>query len=95
MIKDAYPCYASEDKMLFIFRSEGIQGTVIKMIIFSPTDVKNEWNLAFGDFKDDEIDHLTITNNQDAMKVIRTVAKATIEFFKAYPNSRLLILTFR
>ncbi len=91
MIKDTYPCYPSKDKMFFIFRSEGIQGIIAKLIIFTPIGKENEWNLAFGDLKSNDIDDSVITNNQDAMKIIRTVAKATLDFFDAYPTSSLII----
>ena len=38
-----------------------------------------------------DIDDSIITNNQDAIKVIRTVAKITMNFFEDYPLSTILI----
>lgn len=91
MIKDTYPCFPSKDKTVFIFRSEGEKGSIVKMIIFTPDEEENEWNLAFGDLKDGDIDDSVISNNQDAMKIMRTVAKATVEFLGKHPNSIVVI----
>lgn len=91
MIKDTYPYYPSKNKLMFIFRSEGSKGTINKLIIFTREKRKNDWNLAFGDLKEDDIDDLVISNNQDAMKIIRTVAKATLEFLEIYPKSKIFI----
>ena len=90
MINDAYPYYPSKGNMQFVFQSEGEQGKVMKMIQF--TRLKNgEWNLGFGDWKKGTVDDLTVTNNHDAIRVIKTVAKATLDFFETYPGSVLVI----
>jgi hypothetical protein len=52
---------------------------------------KNEWNLAFGDLKDGDMDDSVISNNQDALKIMRTVANTIVEFFITYPESILYI----
>jgi hypothetical protein len=91
MIQDTYPCYTSKNETLFVFNSEGIQGTIAKIIIFTPNEEENEWNLAFGDFKNRDIDDSIITNNHDALKIMRTVAYATLEFLKKYPQSVIVI----
>lgn len=90
MIKDVYDYYPSQDMMSFLFLSEGPQGTIPKIIIFTRQE-KNKWNLAFGDLKEDDFDDLVISNNQDAMKIIRTVASTAIEFLKTYPKRSIFI----
>jgi hypothetical protein len=80
MIQDTYPCYTSKNETLFVFNSEGIQGTIAKIIIFTPNEEENEWNLAFGDFKNRDIDDSIITNNHDALKIMRTVAMRRSNF---------------
>ena len=91
MIKDTYVYYPAQDRLFFIFRSEGTKGAISKIIFFTRLEKKNEWNLAFGDLKDGDMDDSVISNNQDALKIMRTVAKATVEFFNTYPESILHI----
>lgn len=86
MIKETYPYLPSDDKLVFVFQSEGKQGSILKIIIFSHSE-GNEWNLGFGDLQSDDINDSIISNNHDAMKIIRTVAKTTLDFFGEYPNS--------
>jgi hypothetical protein len=91
MIQDTYVYYPSKDRLFFIFSSEGVQGSISKIIYFTRMEKKNEWNLAFGDLKDGDMDDSVISNNQDALKIMRTVANTVIEFFITYPESILHI----
>ena len=86
MINDAYPYLTSDDKQVFVFQSEGSQGQILKIILFSRTE-GDEWNLCFGDLQEGNINDAIISNNHDAMKIIRTVAKTTLDFFEKHPNS--------
>ena len=90
MIENTYDIFPSNGKKQFIFLSEGSQGIIAKFIFFSlmPT---NEWNLGFGDWKNGDISDSVVTNNYDALKVMRTVAKATLEFFGEHPESIVVI----
>jgi hypothetical protein len=90
MITEAYQYVDIENKTVFIFHSEGAQGVITKIIEFTSSG-NNTWNLAFGDWKKDDFDDKVVTNNHDAMRVIRTVAKATIEFFQEHPKSKVTI----
>jgi hypothetical protein len=47
--------------------------------------------LAFGDWKKDDFDDKVMTNNQDVVRVIATVAKVTYCFFEDYPDAILVI----
>jgi hypothetical protein len=90
MIEDYYKYVAATKGESFMFVSEGIKGTILKFVEFTPL-TNDDWNLGFGDFKNGEIDDIVMTNNQDVIKVIRTVAQITIEFFKKYPHAIVVI----
>ena len=90
MINDSYYFEATNNNTLFAFESEGVKGKILKLVVFEMT-VDGKWNLAFGDVKNGDIDDSVITNNQDAIKVIRTVAKIIMIFFEDYPLSTILI----
>lgn len=90
MINDIYSYYPSKNFTQFAFQSEGIKGKIVKIIIFSPI-AENEWNLGFGDFHRGKLDDTTMTNNNDAMKTIRTVAQAILIFIETYPDRIVVI----
>lgn len=91
MIEQPYPYFEVIPKTYYAFQSVGEQGTVTKIVQFTPVGF-NIWNLGFADLKKDgTIDGLSLTNNQDALKVLRTVAKIAIDFLTQYPNSILEI----
>jgi hypothetical protein len=90
MIEETYPYAQVGDELVYAFRSEGINGVILKIIIFTPVK-KNRWNLAFGDWRNSDIDDKVMTNNHDVVKVIGTVAKVTYDFFEKYPNAIVVI----
>lgn len=81
---------SSSDKMLsFEFISDGNKGQIYKLVKFQPTNVRNLYNLAFGD-KDSqtgEIDDKVISNNGDSEKVLATVVATVYAFTDKYPNA--------
>ncbi len=91
MIKDAYPYFPITDNLFYGFFSVGVKGKIPKAIIFTFEKRKKKWNLAFGDWKNNDIDDQVMTNNQDVVKVIGTVAKVTYQFFDDYPDAVLVI----
>lgn len=74
----------------FAFQSESDKGKIVKIIEFYFLD-NGKWNLGFGDWNKGTVDDKVVSNNQDTMKVIRTVANVTIAFFKEYPSSVVVI----
>ncbi|GEO06185.1 hypothetical protein AAE02nite_38490 [Adhaeribacter aerolatus] len=75
--------------MVFEFVSEGPQGQIKKLIQYSETNLKDFYNLGFGD-KDErtgEIDDTIITNNGDSQKALATVAATVYAFTEKYPDS--------
>lgn len=85
MIEQPYPYFALKEHTQYVFKSIG-EKAVIKIVIFTPLR-GNIWNLGFGDLENDGfINDTIITNNQDASKVLRTVAKIAIDFLAKHPN---------
>ena len=85
MIDKHYRFLGSKNYTRYFFESEGKQGKIVKIVQF--TFYKdNRWNLGFGDWKRGNIDDTIVSNNHDAIMVIRTVAKITLDFIEKYPD---------
>jgi hypothetical protein len=83
-----YPLASSNKLLTFEFVSEGEKGLIYKIVRYQPTNVKDIYNLAFGD-KDHttgDIDDTVISNNGDSEKVLSTVAATIYAFTDKYPN---------
>lgn len=86
---DKYPVTIGETSMVFEFVSEGIRGSIPKLIIYSDTHLHNFYNLGFGD-KDQKtggINDDVITNNGDSEKVLATVASTLYIFMDKFPDA--------
>jgi len=84
-----YPLASSDKLMTFEFISEGHNGLIHKLIQYQPTNLKDVYNLAFGD-KDHttgNIDDTVISNNGDSEKVLATVVATIYAFTDKYPNA--------
>lgn len=84
-----YPVVVGETSMVFEFISEGINGSVSKLVIYSETHLHNFYNLGFGD-KDvvtGDINDDVITNNGDSEKVLATVASTIYTFTDKFPEA--------
>lgn len=84
-----YPLASSDKLMTFEFISEGQKGLIYKLVRFQPTNLKDVYNLAFGD-KDPttgDIDDAVISNNGDSEKVLATVVATVYAFTDKYPNA--------
>ena len=75
--------------MYFEFISTGPKGQVKKIIEFSETNVKDVYNLAFGDFDEqtERISDRVVTNNGDSLKVLATVASSVYAFTTERPEA--------
>ncbi|MCX6189240.1 MAG: hypothetical protein NTW54_06520 [Bacteroidetes bacterium] len=76
---------------LFEFTSKGSKGQIKKIVHYVETNLKNYYNLGFGD-KDEltgEIDDKVITNNGDSQKVLATVASTVYAFTEKYPDAMI------
>ena len=90
---DRYPLKAEESLMVFEFISIGPKGHISKLIKFSETNLKDVYNLAFGD-KDlttGDLNDLAISNNGDSEKVLATVVSTVYAFYERYPNSYIYV----
>ena len=90
MITQPYDYHVLKPKMLYYFESVGEKGRIVKIVLFTELE-ENTWNLGFGDLNNELIDDSIVTNNQDALKVVRTVAKIAIDFLGLFPQSTLVI----
>jgi len=75
--------------MVFEFTSMGPKGAIPKLVKFSETNLKDLYNLAFGD-KDlakGDLNDLAISNNGDSEKVLATVVASVYAFTDYYPNA--------
>ena len=84
-----YPLASSDKLMTFEFISEGQKGLIHKLVRYQPTNLKDVYNLAFGD-KDHttgNIDDTVISNNGDSEKVLATVVATVYAFTDKYPDA--------
>ncbi len=75
--------------MVFEFVSDGPKGQIHKIIQYSETNLKEYYNLGFGDriADTDEIDDSVTTNNGDSKKVLATVAATVYAFTDKHPEA--------
>ena len=84
-----YPLASSNKLMTFEFISEGQNGLIHKLVRYQATNLKDVYNLAFGD-KDlttGDIDDNVISNNGDSEKVLATVVATAYAFTDKYPDT--------
>jgi hypothetical protein len=86
-----YPCYPSLDvstnSTVFEFTSVGPKGEIKKIIQFTETNLKNIFNLAFGNVNQDgTIDDTTTNNNKDRDKILATIAAVVYDFSERFPQ---------
>ncbi|MBX7180776.1 MAG: hypothetical protein K1X82_01595 [Bacteroidia bacterium] len=84
-----YPLASSDKLLTFEFISEGNNGLIYKIVRYQPTNLKNVYNLAFGDknLSTGEIDDTVISNNGDSEKVLATVVATIYAFTDKYPDA--------
>jgi len=84
-----YELKAEKSLMVFEFVSEGPKGEIPKLIKYSETNLKDLYNLAFGDknLKTGEIDDTIVSNNGDSEKVLATVVSTVYAFCDKHPES--------
>lgn len=83
-----YPLASSEQLLTFEFISEGQKGLIHKLVRYQPTNLKDIYNIAFGD-KDHstgDIEDTVISNNGDSEKVLTTVVATLYAFTDKYPD---------
>jgi hypothetical protein len=85
-----YNLEATKDFLEYNFYSQGPKGSIKKIVRFTKVTASGftYYNLGFGDWdeKNDAIDDFVISNNQDADRVLATVAASVIDFSDHYPE---------
>jgi len=88
---EQYSTEASPDFMEYTFYSDGPKGTIKKVVRFTKAHFLTfiYYNLGFGDWNDNlnKIDDFVVSNNQDAERVLATVAATVIGFTNQYPDA--------
>jgi len=84
-----YELKAEKSLMVFEFVSEGPKGEIPKIIKYSETNLKDLYNLAFGDknLETGELDDTIVSNNGDSEKVLATVVSTVYAFCDKHPDS--------
>src|SRR6185437_5184796 len=92
---EIYKLEKTKDGLRYSFYSEGSRGRIKKGVKFQWMRGigSSAFNLAFGDYKEcsDDLDDRSVSNNQDRVKVLHTVAPAVLEFFSDHPRSIVII----
>lgn len=89
---EKYPVAVGKTSMVFEFTSEGVKGSIPKLVVYDKTHLHGLYNLGFGD-KDDKtgaMDDSIITNNGDGGKVLATVAFTLYAFMEKFPDAIVL-----
>jgi uncharacterized protein DUF6934 len=89
LFTDRYPLTVGETSMVYEFFSDGVNGKILKLVVYRETNLYDFYNLGFGDKneKTGRIDDRVITNNGDNQKVLVTVASSLLEFTNKYPGA--------
>jgi hypothetical protein len=87
---EQYNIEAAPDFMEYSFYSDGPKGAIKKVVRFTKVNFSSfiYYNLGFGDWNEQEkrIDDFVVSNNQDAERVLATVAATVIDFSNHYPD---------
>jgi hypothetical protein len=87
---ETYDLKAKKSLMTFEFISKGSKGAIKKRIQYQKIDDEGDvYNLAFGDVDlvTNDVNDVTISNNDDTTKVLATVASTVPLFISKYPNA--------
>ena len=84
-----YPLNAEKELTVFNFISIGPKGRILKVIEIKQTNLKDFYNLAFGDMdiETGKLNDNVVTNNNDTEKVLATVVSAIYAFTDKNPEA--------
>ena len=89
MLLPRYELKSDASLTVFEFTSVGKKGEIPKIVQYSETNLKDFYNLGFGD-KDlltGEVDDKVISDNGDSQKVLATVVATVYAFTDKYPET--------
>lgn len=89
MMFPRYELKSDKSLTVFEFTSVGKKGAIPKIVQYSETNLKNFYNLGFGDkdLQTGEVDDTTISDNGDSQKILATVAATVYAFTDKYPEA--------
>lgn len=89
MLLSRYELKSDESLTVFEFVSVGRKGEIPKIVQYSETNLKDFYNLGFGDkdLQTGEVDDTIISDNGDSQKVLATVAATVYAFTDKYPEA--------
>ncbi|MBA2737356.1 MAG: hypothetical protein H0U50_11295 [Pyrinomonadaceae bacterium] len=89
MMLPRYELKSDESLTVFEFVSIGRKGEISKIVQYSETNLKDFYNLGFGDkdLNTGEVDDRVISDNGNGQKVLATVAATVYAFNDKYPDS--------
>jgi hypothetical protein len=89
MMLPHYELKSDESLTVFEFVSVGGRGDIAKIVQYSETNLKDFYNLGFGDkdLQTGEVDDTVISDNGDGQKVLATVAATVYAFTDKYPQA--------
>ena len=90
---EKYQLESDKKLLIFEFTSVGSKGNIKKLVQYTETNLKDFFNLGFGD-KDEktgDINDSVITNNGDSQKVLATVASTVYAFTDKHPEAWIYI----
>jgi hypothetical protein len=89
MMLPRYELKSDESLTVFEFVSIGRKGEISKIVQYSETNLKDFYNLGFGDkdLNTGEVDDRVISDNGNGQKVLATVAATVYAFTNKYPEA--------
>ncbi len=81
----------SDNRLFYGFNSVSVDKTIPKLVVFTPVDGNEIYNLALVDIEDGRLTDQAVSNNQDMPIVLATVA-AILEDFLAHHASATVII---
>jgi hypothetical protein len=86
---EKYELKSGEKLQVFEFVSIGINGKIVKLVQYTPTNYKDLYNLGFGDKNatTGDIDDSVVSNNGDSEKVLATVIATLYAFTEKYKEA--------
>lgn len=90
MFLNQYEYFAKNNFLTYQFTSEGVNGSIQKIVQYSKLTIPGigiVYNLGFGDLMEDgNVSDITNSNNGDMEKVLSTVANTVYDFLEHYPD---------
>ena len=89
MLLPRYELKSDETLTVFEFVSVGKKGEIPKIVQYSETNLKNFYNLGFGDksLQTGEVDDAVVSDNGDSQKILATVTATVYAFTEKYSKA--------